>query len=172
MLYYAKEKEAIFIMIRFQYTYLSLDLVDCDAISGFDVSFGTLDDWDDVVVAYLTRRRKFKDSVSYKVPKEWVKKVCDFIERQEQVRALSSWIYKKGSHSTEHFFSIESEGWLREITLYNLGEFGQHTHKNYEREEKILLEFFRKLQEFFLEVGLVLSFDKVHQCSTSSSAKK
>lgn len=76
-------------MIKFEYSYLNLELMSLDAIAGFNISFGNDPDWDDVVVALETRGRKFEDHTSFYVTKEWIDKVCSFIEKQTQLRPLS-----------------------------------------------------------------------------------
>jgi len=151
-------------MIKFEYTFLDLRSFDVDNLSGFNVSFGNLEDWDDVVISYMTRGRKHIDSTSIKVPQEWLDRVCNFLKEQTQLRPLSSWIFKSTPHSSEHQITIEVDGWYREIFVYNLGEFGRHLHPNFKEEEIILLEFFTKIQELLKEVGINLKTDKISSC--------
>ena len=73
-------------MIKFEYTFLDLRSFDVDNLSGFNVSFGNLEDWDDVVISYMTRGRKHIDSTSIKVPQEWLDRVCNFLKEQTQLR--------------------------------------------------------------------------------------
>ena len=148
-------------MIKFEYMYLDTAFFDYETIAGFHVSVGNEEDWDDVVITHITRGRQFKDHISVPVTQEWLDKVCAFIKEQTQLRPLSSWIYKKAPHTSEHQIIVEADGWYREINLYNFGEFGRHHYPEFEEDEKVLLAFFNKMQEFFMEVGIDLSFNKV-----------
>ena len=148
-------------MVKFTYRYLDLGLHPLNKISGFEMSFGNEEDWNDVFIQFITRGRDIKDSVSFKVSKEWLDKMCNFLREQTQLKSLSSWIYKTSPHTSEHQITLEADSWYREINLYNLGEFGRHLDKGFEEDEKVLLEFFNKIQKFLKEVGISLSFDKV-----------
>ena len=147
-------------MIRFDYNFLDLGPFDLDTISGFQLSLGNDEEWDDVVISFQTRGRKFNDYISIPVSKEWIDKVCTFINEQRQLKGLSSWVYKKPPHTTEHRISIETDSWNTDIYVYNFGSFGRHFHPEYENDEKILIEFFKKMQEFLREIGIELSFNK------------
>ena len=152
-------------MVKFEYTYLNLGFIDYDSIAGFHLSLGNEEDWDDVVVTQLTRGRSLRDHMSQRVPQEWLDKVCAFLKEQTQLRPLSSWIYKKPPHTSEHQIIVEADGWYREINLYNFGEFGRHHYSEFEEDEKVLLAFFNKMQEFLKEVGIELTFNKVKKMS-------
>ena len=146
-------------MVKFTYTFLNMDY-KYNAKAGFSLSFGNEEDeWDDVVVSQMDSFRKHHDSVSYKVSKEWLERVCAFLQEQRQLKSLSSWLYKTGDHKTEHQIALEVDGWYREINLYNFGEFGKHIHSEFAEDEKILLEFFKRIQEFLKEEGIYLSRD-------------
>ena len=139
-------------MVKFVYTFMNLGFT-YNKNAGFSLSFGIEEDWEaDVTVSCLDSNRKFHDSISYKVPSEWLEKVCAFLNEQRQLKSLSSWLYKVKNHRTEHRIEVEGEGWYREINLYNFGEFGNHIHPEYEEDEKILLAFFNRIQEFLQEV--------------------
>ena len=149
-------------MVQFEYSYLDLTSFDPEKLSGFHLSFGNIEEeWDDVVVSFMTRGRKHVDSTTKQVSREWINRVCNFIEEQTQIKTISSWINKHAPHTCEHRIAIETESWNKEITLYNFGEFGRHHHPNYAEEEKILLDFFNKIQEFLKEVNINLEFKKV-----------
>ena len=150
-------------MIKFEYSYLNLELMSLNAIAGFNISFGNDPDWDDVVVALETRGRKFEDHTSFYVTKEWIDKVCSFIEKQTQLRPLSSWILKTENHCTEHRFAIETDTWYREINLYNLGTLKGYAHPEFKKDELVLIEFFKKIQEFLKEIGIDLEYDRVNK---------
>ena len=152
-------------MVKFEYTYLNLGFIDYDSIAGFHLSLGNEEDWDDVVVTQLTRGRSFRDHMSQPVPQEWLDKVCAFLKGQTQLRPISSWIYKMAPHTSEHQIIVEADGWYREINLYNFGEFGRHHYPGFEEDEKVLLAFFNKMQEFLKEVGIELTFNKVKKMS-------
>lgn len=152
-------------MVKFEYTYLNLDFIDYDSIAGFHLSLGNEEDWDDVVVTQLTRGRSFRNHMSQPVPQEWLDKVCAFLKEQTQLRPLSSWIYKTPPHTSEHQIIVEADGWYREINLYNFGEFGRHHYPEFKEDEKVLLAFFNKMQEFLKEVGIELTFNKVKKMS-------
>ena len=162
MIYFAKEKEAIVIMVKFTYTFFNTDY-RYHKNAGFSLSFGNEEEeWDDVVVSIMDTYRKYHGYESYKVPAEWLERVCAFLQEQRQLKSLSSWIYKLGNHRTEHQIALEVDGWYREINVYNLGEFGEHIHPEFEEDEKILLEFFKCIQEFLKEEGIYLSFNEVN----------
>ena len=161
MIYFVKEKEAIVIMVKFTYTFFNTDY-RYHKNAGFSLSFGNEEEeWDDVVVSIMDTYRKYHDSVSYKVSAEWLEKVCAFLQEQRQLKSLSSWLYKLGDHLTEHQIALEVDGWYREINVYNFGLFGDHIHPEFEEDEKVLLEFFSKIQSFLEEVGIKLTFNKV-----------
>lgn len=150
-------------MIKFSYTYLFLTTLKLDEVVGFELSFGNEEEWDDVCVTLITKSRKYIDSVSYPVSKEWIEKVCKFLNEQEQLKTLSSWIYKNEPHNTEHLISIEGEGWNRDISIYNLGQLKNHIDPNYYKEEVILLEFLDKIKGFLKEVGIDFQINKINK---------
>ena len=151
-------------MVKFVYTFLNLDYT-YNKKAGFSLSLGNGEEWEDVDVAVMDSNRKYYDSVGYEVSPDWLEKVCAFLQEQRQLKSLSSWIYKLGNHKTEHQIAIEVDGWYREINLYNFGEFGNHIHPEFEEDEKILLAFFNRIQEFLQEVGINLSFTEVNYYS-------
>ena len=150
-------------MVKFVYTFMNIDYT-YKKNAGFSLSFGIEEDWDnEVVVSSIDSYRKYHDSVAYKVSNEWLEKVCAFLNEQRQLKSLSSWLYKVKNNKTEHQIAIEGEGWNKEINLYNLGEFGNHIHPEYAEDEKVLLEFFSRIQEFLQEEGIYLSFNEVNR---------
>lgn len=148
-------------MVKFEYTFCDVDIFKGGVTGGFNVNFGNEDTWDDIEIATINKHRKQKDKKYVPITEEWLNKVCDFISKQRQLKSLSSWIFKFAPQTTEHQIIVETDSWYREISVYNFGELGRHHHPEYAEDEKILLEFFKKIQEFLLEVGVVLTFNKV-----------
>ena len=150
-------------MVKFVYTCVNLNYT-YKKNAGFSISFGIEEDWDnEIVISSLDSYKKYHDSVEFEVSSEWLDRVCKFLNEQKQLKSLSSWLYKVKNHKTEHQIAIEGEGWNKEINLYNLGEFGNHIHPDYAEDEKVLLEFFSRIQEFLQEVGIYLSFTEVNR---------
>ena len=80
---------------------------------------------------------------------------------QNEVKKLSSWIYKLVHKNTEHKITIEGTGWNKEIGIYNLGELVNYEFKSYKVEEKVLIEFINKVIELFKEQNIDLSYNSI-----------
>ena len=144
-------------MIRFEYSYMDVSFYDATKTAGFHIAIG--DEWDDIEFNYVKRDGTLGKGTLIKVDKKWIKRFCNMIKEQTQLRPVSSWVYKKTPHSSEHIFKIESDGWNKEIGIYNLGSNKRHSHKNYAEEEKILIDLFAKAKEMLLEVNCDLSME-------------
>lgn len=148
-------------MIKFEYTYIDLSCLNETRSCGFHIGLG--EEWEDMEFNYVNALGKYTRSGRYaQLEKKWLKKFNEFINNQKHLKSLSSWIYKNPPHSTEHRFAIEGVGWYTEITLYDLGRLHGHIHKEYKEDERVLLEFFHKVQELFKEVGIDLQYNEIN----------
>lgn len=140
----------------FEYSCLDITVKDELTVCGFSINLGN--EWDDLEYCYLRRNGSVERSVRLKLNKGWYKKFKDILIRHLEIKQVSSWIYKKCEHLTEHKFQVEVNGWNREFGIYCLGVFDGHLNEGYKKDELIILEMFRDIQEFFVENGYKLEF--------------
>lgn len=154
---------------KFVYSYIDTYIFDETKICGFSINMGS--EWNDLQYCYLRRDGKVQSSTLLKLKRGLYKEFESILKKNSGIKQVSSWIYKRGEHISQHEFQIEVDGWNRDFGVYSFGELKGHLNKSYKEEEKIALNLFEDIRAFLLKQGYKLEYNSLQIVSGNNGNK-